>query len=501
MTAIDTDQIDTTGKDVSDAFEPDNCDRRRMLARMNFQTFAALAGYAPHHSQRAIHESNARFRLSVCGRRFGKSMLASYEAAFHALLPDSRVWIVAPYRELATRVFNRTRDVLLYRLRLKPDSDRGGDLTLKFPWGAEVVGKTAENPDSLLGEGLDFVVLDEAPRMRDGVFARFILPSLADRRGRALIIGSPSGRGWVYRLATDAVCDTDWCVFNFASGANPYLSAGELALHRRLLSDLDFRREYLAEWVADSALVYPMFDATKHIAGCTYNPALPLFAGVDFGFTNPSCVLFAQLTPGESLNILGEVYARGLTANELATAITARAREIVEKSNGDTDMAGLNALASHSYIHRNSPHKPSLSNAIAVYPETLLRSNEGLPPLVAFCDPAGAGERAVLERYGIATLASRAGVMEGIARIRALLAPCDDSIATRIAIHPSCRNLVREFATYAYDEKGGTGGFTVAERGAGLLGERDYTGGEPKVVKRDDHALDALRYLVTGLGV
>lgn len=476
-------------------------DAKRLLSRMNFAKWAALAGYVPHGSQRAIHDSGARFRLAVCGRRFGKSMLAAYEAAFHALLPDARVWIVAPYRELATRVFNRTRDVLLYRLRLKPESDRAGDLTLKFAWGAEVVGKTAENPDSLLGEGLDFIVLDEATRMRDGVFARYILPSLADRRGRALIIGSPVGRGWIYRLATDAVCDKDWRIFNFGSGANPYLSADELALHKRLLSDSDYRREYLAEWVADSALVYPMFDAMKHISECAFNPSLPLFIGIDFGFTNPSCVLFAQLTSSDSINILSELYLRGLTANELANAILARTRELVAKSKHDIDSAALKRAESNSFVYVCQAHKSIPSNAIAAFPENYRRFNDGLPPLTAFCDPAGAGERAVLERMGIATLAPRAGVMEGIARVRAMLSPCDNAIATRIAIDPSCRNLIREFGTYSYDEKSGASGYGEAEQRAGILGVSGYTSGEPKVVKREDHALDALRYLVSGLGV
>jgi len=477
-------------------FGLDESNKRRLLARMSFNNFAALAGYTPHNSQRIIHDSSARFRLSVCGRRFGKSMLAAYEAAFHALLPDARIWIVAPYRELATRVFNRTRDILLYRLRLKPESDRAGDLFLKFAWGAEVVGKTAENPDSLLGEGLDFVVLDEATRMRDGIFARFILPSLADKRGRALIIGSPSVRGWVYRLASDAVCDKDWRVFHFASGDNPHLSSIELALHKRLLSDIDYRREYLAEWVSDSALVYPMFDATKHIADCVYNPSLPLYLGVDFGFTNPSCVLFAQLTAYESLNILGEIYARGLTVNELANAINASVRKLIDKSNNKDDSYKAKFEDSYLYHNRISTNKPISSNAIACYPDSTMRNSDGIPPLAAFCDPAGAGERAVLERFGIATLTPHAGVMDGIARIRAMLAPCDKNITARLVVNPLCRNLVREFGTYSYDEKYGISGFA---QGSELLGVGDAYG-DPKVVKRDDHALDALRYLVTGLG-
>jgi len=500
--------------------------REKLAGMMDFRRFSALAGYEPHEGQKLIHASDRRFRLAVCGRRFGKSMLAANEAAFNALMPDARVWVVAPYRELAGRVWRHAREVLVHRMRLKPESDRASEMYLKFPWGAELIGKTAENPDSLLGEGLDFVVLDEAPRIREGVFARFILPSLTDRRGRALIIGTPRGRGWVWRLFSESQGDSAWEIFSLRSSVNPCLSADEIALHRRMLADCDFRREYLAEWVAEGSLVYPMFDPLRHIAEIGFKPELPLYLGVDFGFTNPGCALFAQVTPMDDVRVLGEVYKRGLTAPEWADAIREKLSEITgcDDARAGAGSAGNASVAGCSVSGR----VPTSGSTTAIM--TRYRSDRGCGSgtslidigrpdnefagiAVAFCDPAGAGERAVLERHGIATIGPRAGVMDGIARVRALLAPGDENIPPRIKISPKCRKLIREFGSYSYDADGAENaveGFNTdagnvlpghGSRAALLGGISDSSLGEAKVVKRDDHALDALRYLVVGLGM
>ncbi|MEP0815137.1 MAG: hypothetical protein HRF49_10815 [bacterium] len=459
-----------------------------------------------------IHLSGARFRLAVCGRRFGKSIAAAHEAAFAMMGPDARVWVVAPYRELAGRVWQRARDVLVRRLKLSADSDRRPEMFLRLANGSELCGKTADNPDSLLGEGLDFVVVDEAPRVAGDVFARYVLPSLADRRGRALIIGSPRGRGWVWRLAARASADPDWDVFRFGSSENPHLSPEELAMHRRLLAFEDYQREYEAEWISERALVYPMFDPVRHVSKAEFNPELPLYAGVDFGFTNPGCALFAQVTPSEDLIVLDEIYARGLTAVEWAEKINAKAAEITAARK-----TGMRNSADEMYMRfaRERLHErragaysilrdPDRGGGAARYAAAVFTSAEERASRIAaaFCDPAGAGERAVLERAGIPALAPRAGVEAGIARVRALLAPGDKAAGPRIAVSPKCRNLIREFGSYEYEEQGRRApdfGLPDANDDIPLLGWGAR--GTERVAKRDDHALDALRYLVTGLGI
>ena len=50
--------------------------------------------------QKTIADSPARFRVAVCGRRFGKTYLALRELARAARYPNRRVFYVAPtYRQ------------------------------------------------------------------------------------------------------------------------------------------------------------------------------------------------------------------------------------------------------------------------------------------------------------------------------------------------------------------------------------------------------------------
>jgi len=63
------------------------------------------------------------------------------------------------------------------------------DLRIEFAWQATIALRGADNYDSLRGEGLDFVVLDEYASMAREAWIEVLRPMLADRNGTALFIG------------------------------------------------------------------------------------------------------------------------------------------------------------------------------------------------------------------------------------------------------------------------------------------------------------------------
>ena len=65
---------------------------------------------------------------------------------------------------------------------------------------SEVRGKTADNPVSLLGEGLDWLIVDEAARMKPMIWESHLSQRLIDKRGWALLISTPRGKGWFFDL-------------------------------------------------------------------------------------------------------------------------------------------------------------------------------------------------------------------------------------------------------------------------------------------------------------
>jgi len=124
-----------------------------------------LSGYKPHNSQSLIHVNKARFRAVVCGRRWGKSLLAAKEAETMILMPQTRGWIVSKTYNLGEKVFREIYRTLIQKFGFKTlkkgYSTKSGSMYLEFPWRSVVEVKSAEHPDSLLGEGLDWLIFDE----------------------------------------------------------------------------------------------------------------------------------------------------------------------------------------------------------------------------------------------------------------------------------------------------------------------------------------------------
>ena len=172
-------------------------DKRELFSRL---------GYEPHPGQTLVHESTASRRVLVCGARWGKSICASWEAIAAVLHPCemSVGWLVAPTYDLSDRLFQTVFRVIKERLphRLHSFVPREHRLVVRNLGGglSELRSRSSDNPTSLLGESLTWVIVDEAARMRHDVWPSFIAPRLIDQDGWALICSTPQGRNWFYHL-------------------------------------------------------------------------------------------------------------------------------------------------------------------------------------------------------------------------------------------------------------------------------------------------------------
>lgn len=220
--------------------------------------FEAL-GYAPHAGQLEIHRSNARFRVVSCGVRFGKSTLAIYECLAEMMAPraESIGWVVAPTYDLSERIFGRVLAVvnkrLKHRIRLISERDRRVVLVNAGGGRSELRAKSADNSDSLLGEGLDYVVVDEAARLDATIWHEHLSQRLLDRRGRALLISTPNGWDWFAHLHRRGQKgrDPDVQSWSGASWRNPALDRELIEVERARLSADAFAALYGGEFVGE----------------------------------------------------------------------------------------------------------------------------------------------------------------------------------------------------------------------------------------------------------
>src|SRR5262245_23104441 len=123
--------------------------------------FADL-GYKPHSGQLEIHRSGARRRVLACGVRWGKSLSAAMEGVAAALAPCDRSfgWVVAPTYELADKIYREVLLVVTIHVHSRIVKLTEREIVLLNLGGGKstIRAKSADNTDSLLGEGLDWLI-------------------------------------------------------------------------------------------------------------------------------------------------------------------------------------------------------------------------------------------------------------------------------------------------------------------------------------------------------
>jgi len=240
---------------------------------------AAGLRFEPHPAQREILASAARFRVVCCGRRFGKSLLSSFESLAVALL-GGWVCVVGPTYKNATIVFREALRMALnseYRALITRVVRSPGDQVIEFASGGKVTVRSSENPSSLLGEGWDLIVFDEAAEETDeGIFTEHLRPALLDRDGGCLFLSTPEGDDW-FKAYWDRGQSAEprwanWESWQFPSHANPHVSARVLEEDRREATASTWAQEYLAQFL-DS--VGAVFRGSHHVATAPFGDEVP----------------------------------------------------------------------------------------------------------------------------------------------------------------------------------------------------------------------------------
>src|SRR5436309_10516019 len=198
--------------------------------QLNKQALFRDLGYEPHPGQAEIHASTASRRVVASGVRWGKSRCAAMEALASAMEARDRSigWVVAPTYDLSDKIFREIVIVVAQHLRhrIVTLKDHEKKLVLRNMAGglSEIRGKSTDNPVSLLGEGLDWLIVDEAARMKPSIWEGYLTQRLIDRKGWALLISTPKGKGWFYDLFRRGQGrDPDYQSWNSPSWENPFL--------------------------------------------------------------------------------------------------------------------------------------------------------------------------------------------------------------------------------------------------------------------------------------
>ena len=234
---------------------------------------------------------------------------------------NKNVWYVAPTYKAAKEI---AWDMLISTVPewmiLKRNET---ELSLKLYNGSVISLKGAEKPDNLRGRSLDFCVLDEFADMRPEAWYEVIRPSLSDRKGSALFIGTPKGRNHFYDIWTKGVDTQDeWAAYQYTTLDGGNVDADEIEQAQRDLDERTFKQEYLANFVNYSGIIYYNFDRSDSVAqfGVAHNATLHI--GCDFNIDPMSAVV--SVRDGDTLRIIDEIVIYGSNTDELVDEIKTR---------------------------------------------------------------------------------------------------------------------------------------------------------------------------------
>jgi len=243
-----------------------------------------------HPLQQAAYDDKSRFKVLACGRRWGKTRYAEVEAIEAALVRNERVWWVAPTFQAAMIAWRAIKTITQNFILVKNEAER----YMFYPGGGEIWFKSAENYDNLRGESVNLAILDEAAYIHSVVWSKIIRPMLADCNGRGILLSTPKGTNYFYDLwarGQDGY-DANWKSWSFPTSTNPYIPPDEIEEARSTTPDLEFREEWLAEFVGNGGSVFPNIDETCIlIPNKSRTPGHIYVAGLDWGLSNDFTVL------------------------------------------------------------------------------------------------------------------------------------------------------------------------------------------------------------------
>ena len=232
--------------------------------------------FNPHQAQWKVLNSDKRFKVLMCGRRFGKSLISQAISIKEAAEYGNNVAYITPTYLLSKIFFGTIVDSLPAQLY----NCNKSELLIDFITGGSIRFFTGERLDAMRGLKFHLAIIDEAsyiPDLEDG-WNNAIRPTLTDYKGKAIFLSTPKGRNFFYSLFIKQN-EPDWESFKFTTYDNPYIDPSEVDAAKAQLPSAVFEQEYLANPMENAANPF----GSQHIRNCIkpLQPNKAAFYGID----------------------------------------------------------------------------------------------------------------------------------------------------------------------------------------------------------------------------
>jgi hypothetical protein len=197
-----------------------------------------------HPGQDRVLSDPARYRVVMCGRRWGKTKAGIRWACDGLIAGESVGWFTPTYK-YASEPWQEILKRLFPLLLRKDESER----RIEFTTGGVFDLWTMDSDDPGRSRKYHRAIIDEAglqPNLQ-AIWQQSIRPTLTDYRGRLLALGTPKGRrhGFIQMFAWgEDDLKPAWKSFRAPTIENPYMSPEEIAEAQTELPPEVFDQEY-----------------------------------------------------------------------------------------------------------------------------------------------------------------------------------------------------------------------------------------------------------------
>jgi PBSX family phage terminase large subunit len=227
--------------------------------------------------------------------------------------------------------------------------------------------------------------------------------------------------------------DKNYYALHFVLEDNPYINDDYKMRIRDSLSGLFYKRNYLGLWCLAEGAIFDFFDPKIHVVKQPPRAAEYWVVGIDYGVSNNfACVLMGVNT-------------------------------------GRSTQTGICRWVEKEYVWDS--HAQGRQKTNSEYADDLEEFLEPYAVKAVYIDPSAASFKVELKKRGIHCVDADNDVLPGITFMTS------EMCKGNLFICAECKHLIKEIEAYVWDPK---------------CGDK----GEDKPLKKNDHAIDALRYCI-----
>ena len=258
--------------------------------------------YKPRKLQKFLHNQilKHRFNVIIAHRRSGKTVLCINHLIRAALTnpqPNPRYAFIAPtFKQGKSTAWDYIKN---YCRNIPYIKFNESELRCDFPNGSRITILGAENDQALRGIFLDGCVFDETQNISPVLFPEIIRPSLADRKGWCIFIGTPKGQNYFYKLHKQALEEEDWWTGTYKASQTKVLDDKELSAAQRVMSKDLYEQEFECSFQAAITGSYygkiiEELEKSNRITEVPYDENLKTETWWDLGLKDSTAIWFVQ---------------------------------------------------------------------------------------------------------------------------------------------------------------------------------------------------------------